>query len=205
MIAIVDYGAGNLRSVAWAFEKLGQQAVITVAPEDIRDAQRIVLPGVGSFDHAMKRLEETGLRRLLEEEVLQRKKPVLGICLGFQMFGKCSEEGTCPGLGWLDADTHRLPPLPGLKIPHIGWNDLRTEDQEPLLAGLSPGACFYFAHSFFVDVHDGACVRATCQYGVEFCAIARKDNLFGVQFHPEKSHDSGLQLLRNFIAETAHA
>lgn len=203
MIAIVDYGAGNLESVVRAFHKLGEPATITQRAEDITCATRIVLPGVGFFDSAMALLRERGLVEVLERRVRQGGVPVLGICLGFQMFARHSEEGDAAGLGWLDAEVRKLP-AGDLKIPHIGWNDLAWQPGAALGAGLKPGACFYFAHSYYVDLSPSHAPAATCSYGAEFTAAVQHGNLFGVQFHPEKSHENGLRLLQNFL-EASHA
>lgn len=205
MIAIVDYGAGNLESVVRAFQKLGEPAQITQHPEDLANATRFVLPGVGFFDSAMALLRERGLIKVLERRVRGERIPVLGICLGFQMFARHSEEGNAEGLGWIDAHVRKLPANDGLKIPHIGWNDPAWQTGSTLGQGLKPGACFYFAHSYYVDLAKAEVPAATCTYGAEFPAAFQRDNLFGVQFHPEKSHENGLCLLQNFLEATAHA
>ncbi len=202
MIAIVDYGAGNLESVVRAFSKLGEEARITRSVEDLDAATRIVLPGVGFFDKAMQFLRDSGLAEALHRRVLVEQTPLLGICLGFQMFCRHSEEGDAAGLGWLDATVQRLPTA-GQKIPHIGWNEPQWSAGHPWAAGLKPGACFYFAHSYCVTQADPGVVAATCGYGVEFTAAVQRDNLFGIQFHPEKSHENGLCLLKNFL-EISH-
>lgn len=204
MIAIVDYGAGNLESVVRAFGKLGEEARITRGVDDLRAADRIVLPGVGFFDKAMHILREGGLAEVLHTRATVERVPVLGICLGFQMFCRHSEEGNAEGLGWLDAKVRRLPEA-GQKIPHIGWNEPAWRAGHPWGAGLKPGACFYFAHSYFVDSNEPEATVATCGYGAEFAAAVQRGNLFGVQFHPEKSHENGLCLLRNFLELSAHA
>lgn len=204
MIAIVDYGAGNLESVVRAFTRLGEEARITQSPEEVAAADRIVLPGVGFFDKAIQFLHARGLAAVLERRALGERVPLLGICLGFQMLCAHSEEGDAAGLGWLDAQVRRLPGN-GLKVPHIGWNDPAWAPGHPWAEGLKPGACFYFAHSYYVDAGDADTVAATCAYGVPFAAAAQRGNLFGVQFHPEKSHENGLRLLQNFLEISARA
>lgn len=204
MIAIVDYGAGNIESVVRAFHKLGAEATITADPECVLSAERIILPGVGFFDKAMAMLRDTGIADTLHRRVMGEGTPLLGICLGFQMFCAHSDEGDAAGLAWLDARVERLPDTAG-KIPHIGWNDLAWQPQHPWGTGLCEGACFYFAHSYCVSGADIAGTAATCSYGSTFPAAFQRGNLFGTQFHPEKSHGNGLQLLKNFLDLTAHA
>jgi glutamine amidotransferase len=204
VIAIIDYGAGNLESVVRAFHKLGTEAEITADPATVAAATRIVLPGVGFFDKAMGILRTTGIADTLQRRVIQEATPVLGICLGFQMFCAHSEEGNAPGLGWLDARVLRLP-AEGQKIPHIGWNDPAWQPEHPWARGIGEGACFYFAHSYYVNGADPAHTAATCHYGANFSAAFQRENIFGTQFHPEKSHGNGLHLLKNFLELTTNA
>lgn len=208
MIAIVNYGIGNLDSVARAFRKCEAEALIATAPDQVEHADRIVLPGVGSFAKAMRFLDGSGLRSVLERKVLEEKTPLLGICLGFQMLTNHSEEGDAAGLGWIQGETLRFRfPEEGnsLKTPHLGWNDLERKKPSPLLEGIAPDACFYFAHSYCVVCEDQDAVLATTRYGYDFVSVIHRDNIFGTQFHPEKSHANGLQLLRNFIGYIPHA
>lgn len=198
MIAIVDYGAGNLESVVRAFSKLGEEARVTRSAADLDAASRIVLPGVGFFDKAMNFMRERGLAETLERRVREERTPLLGICLGFQMMCRHSEEGDAAGFGWLDASVARFPAM-GEKIPHIGWNEPQWQAGHPWAAGLKPGACFYFAHSYCVAESAPGMTAATCSYGMEFTAAVQHENLFGIQFHPEKSHENGLCLLKNFL------
>lgn len=208
MIAVVDTGIGNLESVLRAFRKIGVAVQLAPDPEGLAGADRIVLPGVGYFDKAMARLEETGLRTALDRMVLEQGVPVLGICLGYQLLTRHSAEGDCAGLGWIDAETKPFefgPEDTRHKIPHIGWNDLTAREKTPLLRGIPERACFYFAHSYYVVCHDAAVSRATTTYGPTFTCMVERDNVLGTQFHPEKSHDAGALMLRNFLEVTSGA
>jgi glutamine amidotransferase len=201
MIAIVDYGMGNLRSVAKAFEFLGADVAVTSRPEDLAAAEKLVLPGVGAFCDGMKNLKSAGLEGPLRKEVLENKKPVLGICLGMQLFAIDSEEGGHhAGLGYLQAHVRRLRVEgTGLKVPHVGWNDVFPRSGAALFEKIPEKPSFYFVHSFAVECADGQDVAATCSYGGEFCAAVQRENIYGVQFHPEKSQKDGMCVLRNFI------
>jgi glutamine amidotransferase len=205
MIAIVDYGMGNVRSVYNALDFLGEEAVITSDPDALGRADRLILPGVGAFGDAMRQLQERGLIEVLAREVIQRSKPFLGVCLGMQLLARCStEHGVHAGLGWFDAHVRRFE-FAGekLKVPHVGWNDVTPTTCHPLFAGLKPGQfCFYFVHSFHVECDTASAIAATCDYGHTFCAAIYRDNVFATQFHPEKSQDNGLQMLRNFASWT---
>ena len=206
MNVIVDYGLGNLRSVFKKFERLGIEAVVSGRPEDIARADRLILPGVGSFDAGMRNLRELGLREPLERRVLGDGVPILGICLGMQLFTRSSEEGTEPGLGWLDAWTRRLRVPEGdsvLRVPHVGWNTLEIRRASPLLDGVLPGSRFYFVHSFAVFCDDQALAVAETEHGQVFASVVGRGNIHGVQFHPEKSHRQGLAVLRNFVESQA--
>ena len=208
MITIVNYGIGNLDSVLRAFRKSGADVVLSSEVKDLEAADHIVLPGVGSFAKAMQYLRASGLTETLNRKVLEEKTPVLGICLGFQMLMRHSGEGDAEGLGWINGDTRRfdfqaLDPPP--KIPHMGWNDLAAQKQSPLLASIHPDACFYFAHSYCVSCDDASAILTTSTYGYEFVSAVQQDNIFGTQFHPEKSHANGLQLVKNFIGYRSDA
>ena len=200
MIVIVDYGTGNVGAVANMLRKAGARARISASTADIEAADKLVLPGVGHFDSGMRKLGDTGLVPALTEQVLGRRKPVLGICLGMQMMTRGSEEGSRPGLGWIDAFTHRFPDLASLRVPHMGWNTVQPEQQASLFARGADAERFYFVHSYFVKTADPKHVAATCGYGIDFAAAFEADNIFGVQFHPEKSHLFGMGLLKRFIA-----
>lgn len=198
MITIVDYGMGNLGSIQNMFRRAGAKSVITGDPAAVADAQKILLPGVGAFDNAMQRIDEGGLRDILDRKALVEKVPVLGICLGMQLLTRSSEEGRLPGLGWIPASTRRFPSIPGLKVPHMGWNLAIPTRNHPLLEGLPAESRFYFVHSYFVTVDHPEDSLLKADYGVAFDAAVGRDNILGAQFHPEKSHRFGLRLLKNF-------
>jgi glutamine amidotransferase len=201
MIGIVDYGTGNLQSIVKLFKRINQEVELTSNPDGVKRAAKLVLPGVGHFAWGMRNLKERGLIEALHESVMNRRIPILGICLGMQLFSKRSEEGHETGLGWIDGETQRFegsPDLPRLRIPHMGWNSLEIKKNSPLLKNIGPDAVFYFAHSFHVVCADGENILATTRYGMEFVSCFQRDNIFGIQFHPEKSHGNGIQLLRNF-------
>jgi glutamine amidotransferase len=199
VIAVVDYGMGNVRSVERALHALRAEAVITRDPEVLRAAERIVLPGVGAFGVAMERLRALGLVAVLDELVLERRVPALGVCLGMQLVCTESfEHGEHEGLGWIPASVRRLQPgEQNLRVPHIGWNDVTARPGASLFEG---GGVYYFVHSFYVDPEDDADVAATCRYGVEFAAALEHENVVATQFHPEKSQRDGLALLERFIS-----
>lgn len=198
MITIVDYGMGNLGSVQNMFRKVGATAEITSDLQKIKDARKLLLPGVGAFDAAMKRIHESGLREVLTAKAMVDKVPVLGICLGMQLMTNASEEGVLPGLGWIDAVTKRFPTAPGLKVPHMGWNILKPVRSHALLQDLPEEPRFYFVHSYFVTTALPAETIATAHYGSDFAAVIARDNIMGAQFHPERSHRFGARLLENF-------
>jgi glutamine amidotransferase len=202
MIAIVDYGMGNVRSLQNAFEYLGSEVIITSNPKELEDAERIVLPGVGAFGDAMTAIRERQLEPVLTRQALEVKKPILGICLGMQLFAKKSvEHGEHQGLGWIDAEILRLSVQRPLKVPHVGWNDLHFSADDWLFKGIRPGqANFYFVHSFHMICHHSADLIATTDYGVPLTAVVRSGNLVAAQFHPEKSQDNGLKMLENWLA-----
>jgi glutamine amidotransferase len=200
-VAIIDYGRGNVRSVANALEYCGADAVVTADAAQIDDASHIVLPGVGAFGDAMAALTERGLPDILHRQVLDKGKPFLGICLGMQVLAERGfEHGEHAGLGWIKGDVVRLEPgADALKIPHMGWNEVRVTRAHPLFAGLSARhLTFYFVHSYHFKATPDA-VLATCDYGVPFAAAVGRDNIVATQFHPEKSQDSGIELLQNFV------
>lgn len=201
MIAIVDYGMGNVRSLRNAFDYLGVDVVLTADPADLEAAERIVLPGVGAFGDAMLAIRERRLEEVLTRQALALKKPVLGICLGMQLFAKSSiEHGVHTGLGWIDADIRRLEVERPLKVPHVGWNDLRFSPDDWLFRGIRPDqANFYFVHSFHMVCHNSADLIATTDYGGAVTAVVRSGNLVAMQFHPEKSQDNGLKMLENWV------
>ncbi len=198
MTSILDYDAGNLRSVEKALKQLGEEAVITRDPETILTADRVILPGVGNFGDAMAQLASLGLDEVIRE-VARRKIPFLGICLGLQLLFESSEESPgVPGLGILKGRIVRIPDAEGLKIPHIGWNSLDFEHEGRLFAGLPAETYVYFVHSYYLKADDPQIVKATTEYGVHIHASVEQDNVFACQFHPEKSGDVGLRILKNF-------
>ena len=200
-VAIVDYGLCNLDSVQRAFETLGAKAFVTDAPADLSEADRIVLPGVGAFPDAMRNLRARGLDDALGEQVLEEGAPFLGVCLGMQMLATIGHEvEESKGLGWFDAQVVRLTLTEqDRRIPHVGWNEVTPTSESPLFDGIPPGADFYFVHSFhFVCAHDDD-VLATTPYCGGFTSVVNREHVYGVQFHPEKSQQWGLQLLANFL------
>jgi glutamine amidotransferase len=200
MITIVDYGMGNLESIRNMLRRVGVRAAITGDPEAIGEAEKLLLPGVGSFDAAMREIDARGLREVLDRKALAERVPILGICLGMQLMARGSEEGELPGLGWLDADVLRFPSDLGLKVPHMGWNLVTATRPSPLTAGLPEEPRFYFVHSYYVQADRHADAVLTAHYGVTFAAAMEAANIHGAQFHPEKSHRFGMQLLANFAA-----
>ena len=200
MITIVDYGMGNLESIRNMLRRVGVHATITGHPDDIADAEKLLLPGVGSFDAAMAEIEARGLRTVLDHKVMEERVPILGICLGMQLITRGSEEGVLPGLGWVDADVLRFPSNGELKVPHMGWNLVEATRPSPLTAGLADEPRFYFVHSYYVKADRREDVVLTASYGVTFDAALEVGNIRGAQFHPEKSHRFGMQVLANFAA-----
>ena len=198
MIAIVDYNAGNLKSVEKAMLYLGQKVLVTSRPEEILSADKVILPGVGAFGDAMKNLTAAGLDTVLRE-VADRKKPLLGICLGMQLLFEESEESPgVKGLGLLPGLILRIPAAPGLKIPHMGWNNLKNKTEKSLYRSVPDSSYVYFVHSYYLKANDPEDVAARCEYGVTIDASVESGNLYGCQFHPEKSGDVGLKILSNF-------
>ena len=206
MIVLVDYGIGNLRSVVNAFEAVGVKLILSARPEDLRAAERIVLPGVGSFGEAMRRLEALGLPAVLAEEVVRKKKPFLGLCVGMQLLAERSyEHGEHRGLGWIPGEVRRLEPASeadgtALPVPHVGWNSVKAQKGSVLLQSMPAEPTFYFVHSYAFRAADPKAVTGTFDYGGEFSAVVEQGHIFGTQFHPEKSQKVGLQLLKNFLA-----
>ncbi len=200
MIAIVDYDMGNVRSVQNAMKAIGAEAIITNKPVDLKNAEKLILPGVGAFSKGMQNLRDYGLVSLLEEQVIDNKKPILGICLGMQLFGKRSYEGgEFAGLGWIDAEVKRITPADTtLKIPHVGWNSVTPKIDNALFNGLAQNPDFYFVHSFYVDCRSDD-ATSYFDYGGSFTASLQNGHIFGTQFHPEKSQNNGLRLLKNFV------
>ncbi len=198
-VSLVNYGLGNIHAFANIYRRLGIDVAIVEDSTGIAAADRLVLPGVGAFDWAMNRLDASGIRDALDEAVLGRRVPVIGVCVGMQMMAKTSDEGRLPGLGWIDAhvarfdhaETHRYP------LPHMGWNDVQPRSGACLFHGIEAPR-YYFLHSYHVVPARDEDVLASADYGAPFTAAVRKDNIIGTQFHPEKSHQWGIDLLRNF-------
>lgn len=198
MIAILDYGVGNLKSIYNMFKKIGVESVITSDIEEIKKADKYLLPGVGSFDHGINSLKNAPFFEMLEKEVLENKKPILGICLGMQLLTNSSEEGKEKGLGWVDAKTIKFDlEDKSLSIPHMGWNKTKPTCTDNIFKNLEENR-FYFVHSYHVVCNDERDVLATADYGEKFICSIYKDNIYGVQFHPEKSHKFGMRLFKNF-------
>jgi glutamine amidotransferase len=201
MICIVDYGLGNIRAFCNMYKRMNGDVRVCSAPDDLTDVTKIILPGVGAFDHAMELLEASRMRPKLQELVLARKVPVLGVCVGMQILADGSDEGILPGLGWVRGRVRAfkaLSPFSTLPVPHMGWNDVHVVRSSPMLKDLELGARFYFLHSFYFDADRADACAATATYGIDFSCAVQEENVFGVQFHPEKSHRSGAQLLKNF-------
>ena len=200
MIAIIDYDAGNLRSVEKALQALGEETVITRDRDEILSADRVILPGVGAFGDAMEKLHQYGLVEIIRQ-VVQNGTPFLGICLGLQLLFEESEDSQgVPGLGILKGKIRRIPNTPGLKIPHMGWNSLILRPGTRLFSGLGEDPYVYFVHSYYLEAADPEIVAASADYGVVIHAAVESGNVFACQFHPEKSSDTGLQILKNFIS-----
>jgi imidazole glycerol-phosphate synthase subunit HisH len=201
MIAIINYGLGNIKAFANIYKKLEVPFLIASKASDLTKASKFILPGVGSFDHAMELLEKSGMHKALEEFVLVRHVPVLGICVGMQILARSSEEGLLPGLGWIEGEVkkfnvstlnHRT------HLPHMGWNDVQPTIKTNLFQSIEIGARFYFLHSYYFHCSKKMNAIAVSDYGGDFTCAVNSDNIYGVQFHPEKSHHYGIQLLKNF-------
>jgi len=201
MIVVIDYGLGNLHSVAGAVEKLGFKALISGKIEDMRSADKLILPGVGAFADGMKNLGELGLTGPLTKLVVEEKKPILGICLGCQLMAKESFEfGHHKGLGWFDASVMLIEPNDKeLRVPHVGWDNLIQKKDSVLFEGIPKDALFYYTHSFYIKCHREEDIIGECDYGLIFTSAVQKGNIYGTQFHPEKSQRAGLDLLKNFL------
>jgi glutamine amidotransferase len=200
MIGIINYGMGNLRSVQKAFERININALVADNPKDITDADKIILPGVGNFEQGMKNLEATGFVDAIKEAVIIKKKMILGICLGMQLLTEHSDEGNVNGLGLIKGNVRKFPPpKKGLKIPHMGWNSLIAKKTTNLTRSLLPDDFVYFVHSYYVSCSNKDDVLFQTEYGIMFDSAFQHENILGFQFHPEKSHQTGLKLLSNFV------
>ena len=201
MITLIDYGVGNIFAFQNVYKRLNIPTKIAKTSADLLDAQKLILPGVGSFDYAMSQLNNSGMREKLDELVIEKHVPIIGICVGLQMMGNRSDEGKLDGLGWIDADilkfdenliSHRT------KLPHMGWNDVVPVADHPLFEGLEKEAIFYFLHSFYFKCNNPHESIAVSDYGIKFTSAVNYNNIYGIQFHPEKSHQNGEKLLHNF-------
>ncbi|CAN5330162.1 imidazole glycerol phosphate synthase subunit HisH [soil metagenome] len=202
MISVVDCGMGNVGSVVNMLRHIGEDAELASTADQIANSDKLILPGVGSFDHGVQLLRRGGISDALNIAVLERRVPILGICLGMQLFCRGSEEGNLPGLGWISADVVRFRQSPEseIKIPNMGWNVIDTGTLDVLFQKMSQGARFYFVHSYHVICDDIKDVCAWTEYGYRFASAVRSKNIWGTQFHPEKSHKFGMQVLSNFAA-----
>lgn len=201
MITIVDYGLGNIRAIINIYKSLNIPVNVASTIAELSRAKRIILPGVGAFDWAMSRLNESGMRHCLDDLVKLEKRPVLGICVGMQMLAKGSEEGILPGLGWVDAEVKKFDQTSftqKTRLPHMGWNNALPKKTDCLFRDLKPEPSFYFLHSYYFSPLHSNDTLAVTDYNGSFASAIRLNNIFGVQFHPEKSHQWGIQLLKNF-------
>ena len=201
MIGIINYGSGNIRAIGNIYDRLHIEYTVIESDEQLETADKLILPGVGAFDSTMNALQQAGLVDKLNEMILDRHVPILGICVGMQILCNRSEEGQCPGLGWIDAEVKRLDPsrLPSKpKLPHMGWNQVFDIKHNQLFDGIDKKEGFYFVHSYYVECKDASDIMTKTLYGINFASSVHRDNIFGVQFHPEKSHENGILLLKNF-------
>jgi len=203
MVVIVDYGMGNLGSIQNMLKRIGVESMISSEEKVIDSAQRLIIPGIGAFDNGMRKLSEFGLIQVLNKKAMLDKIPILGICLGMQLMTESSEEGISKGLGWLKGKTIKFK-FDGenkkLKIPHMGWNTIEIKKTCPLFEDLPEEKRFYFVHSYHVELDAEPDSLSTTNYGYDFTSMFQYDNLYGVQFHPEKSHKYGMKLLKNFVS-----
>jgi glutamine amidotransferase len=200
MITIIDYGVGNIRAYINLYERINVKIKVAYNAADLKSATKIILPGVGAFDYAMTRLNSSGMRETITELVLVKKLPIIGICVGMQMLGEISEEGELPGLGWIPGkiklfDSKVL--SSERRLPHMGWNNI-SHNNDNLFGSVDLNNRFYFLHSYYFECENQDDILATTEFGVNFTSAIKKDNIYGVQFHPEKSHTNGVQLLKNF-------
>jgi glutamine amidotransferase len=201
MITIIDYGVGNIFAFQNVYKRLNIPTKIAKVSKDLFDAEKLILPGVGSFDYAMKQLNNSGMRVKLDELVIEEKVPIIGICVGMQMMGNRSDEGKLEGLKWIDSEILKFDEnliQQRTKLPHMGWNDVTPIIDHPLFRGLEKEALFYFLHSFYFKCNNPTESIAISDYGISFTSAVNRDNIFGIQFHPEKSHQYGEKLLYNF-------
>lgn len=200
MIHIIDYGAGNLGSIVNMINFIGGEAILTNDPTEIENAEKLILPGVGHFDHGMNKLIKSNLIPILNDKVLNKNTPILGICLGAQMMCEKSEEGDVPGLGWFKADVKKFDANLGIRIPHMGWNYVEAKKNTTLSKVNDEEQRFYFVHSYYMNAHDQEDVLFETNYGTNFASGLNKNNIYACQFHPEKSHKYGISLMKKFLS-----
>lgn len=201
MITIIDYGVGNINAFVNVYKRVNITTKIAKTAQDLEGAKKLILPGVGHFDHAMSELIKSGMREKLDELVLENKVPIIGICVGMQMMGNSSDEGKLEGLKWIDASIKKFDETKiqqVTRLPHMGWNDVNPVISNPLFEGLEKDALFYFLHSYFFECKNTDDILAISEYGGQFTCAANHENVYGIQFHPEKSHHYGETLLHNF-------
>jgi glutamine amidotransferase len=198
MISIVDYGSGNISAILNIYNRLGIQVSVASTPADLNAAEKIILPGVGAFDQAMRCLEQSGMKDVLNDLVIHKRTPILGVCVGMQIMAHRSEEGELRGLGWIDGEVQKFAVSEITHVPHMGWNDVVPSKCSSLFAGLEKDAVFYFLHSYYFRCSNSDNVLALTEYGSAFASAINLGHIFGVQFHPEKSHQWGIKLLKNF-------
>ena len=201
MITIVNFGSGNVRAIANIYERLNISFKIADDPDTIKGAEKIILPGVGAFDQTMMSLDASGFRPVLEEQVLGRRIPVLGICVGMQILAKKSEEGELNGLGWINGEVKKIDKTllnNSPRLPHLGWNSIQVKKSNPLFENVEEERGFYFLHSYYFECSEDNDVLSTTLYGKDFASAVNHENVYGVQFHPEKSHQNGVNILKNF-------
>lgn len=200
MIGIIDYGVGNIKAFSNIYKNFDMPHKIVKKVDDFKDVDKLILPGVGSFDHAMTSLQNSGMREKLDELVLEKKLPVIGICVGMQMLAKSSEEGVLQGLGWIDGIVKKFDKskIQNGPLPHMGWNTLNIKKSNKIFEKLEENPRYYFLHSYYFDCKNKDNVIATATYGEQFECVINHENIYGIQPHPEKSHHNGMQLLKNF-------
>ena len=207
MISIIDYGLGNINAFANIFKNLNIEVDISSTPRQLHGVKKIVLPGVGSFDWAMTLLNKSGMREYLDELVIEKKIPVIGVCVGMQIMAENSEEGIMEGLGWFRGKVKKFDftkSTNALQVPHMGWNHVKPSKNHPLFKGILAEDFFYFLHSYYVVTEEKSVSIASTNYGLDFTSVTQKENIYGVQFHPEKSHFSGINLLKNFAEMSSY-
>ena len=201
MITIINYGSGNISAIANVYKRINVPYQIADKPGDVEGAEKIILPGVGAFDETMSILDQSGFRAALDKEVLINKVPVMGICVGMQILARRSEEGILPGLGWINGEVKKIDKsliVQRPKVPHLGWNSIKVLKNTSLFEGIDTETGFYFLHSYYFDCFEKEDVLTETMYGTNFASAVNHENIYGVQFHPEKSHQNGVNLLKNF-------